>query len=219
MTTVTDRHYTIHNRGKSYNTRLFQSDCDENYRRSSLVLADENGGDSYLRLFVIVAASDILNLNWSDACMAAPAEFAYHGRSEAEDGAVCQQIWSAGRYLDRPERPHSADTLPPRFYMLVNASRHLYFIERRRRFQHERPTVSAAIGTVMIVTLKRMRGGKVSAGAAPPTPTSHHRTLGMMVNGTIGLLASSSSAVRKHSVAASSFPCACSTSPRLFHTS
>lgn len=61
VTTVTDRHYTIHNRGKSYNTRLFQSDCDENYRRSSLVLADENGGDSYLRLFVIVAASDILN--------------------------------------------------------------------------------------------------------------------------------------------------------------
>lgn len=46
-----------------------------------------------------------------------------------------------------------------------------------------------------------------------------HRTLGMIVKGTTGLLASSSSAVRKHSVAASSLPWACSTSPRLFQTS
>ena len=45
------------------------------------------------------------------------------------------------------------------------------------------------------------------------------RTLGMMVKGSMGELASSSRAVRKHSVAAEWFPCACSTSPRPFHTS
>lgn len=64
-------------------------------------------------------------------------------------------------------------------------------------------------------------------GFAPPEVKSEnrllempsHRTLGMMVKGTTGLLASSSSAVRKHSVAASSLPWACSTSPRLFQTS
>lgn len=41
----------------------------------------------------------------------------------------------------------------------------------------------------------------------------------MMVKGRMGLLASSSKAVRKHSVAAAAFPWACKTSPRLFHTS
>lgn len=40
-----------------------------------------------------------------------------------------------------------------------------------------------------------------------------------MVKGRMGLLASSSKAVRKHSVAAAAFPWACNTSPRLFHTS
>lgn len=46
-----------------------------------------------------------------------------------------------------------------------------------------------------------------------------HSALGMMVKGRMGLLASSSRAVRKHSVAAAALPCACSTSPRLFQTS
>lgn len=46
-----------------------------------------------------------------------------------------------------------------------------------------------------------------------------HRARGIMVNGRMGLLASSSSAVRKHSVAAAEFPWACRTSPKLFHTS
>lgn len=46
-----------------------------------------------------------------------------------------------------------------------------------------------------------------------------HSALGMMVKGRMGLLASSSRAVRKHSVAAAVFPWACRTSPRLFHTS
>ncbi|KAK0132544.1 Calmodulin [Merluccius polli] len=43
--------------------------------------------------------------------------------------------------------------------------------------------------------------------------------LGIMVKGSTGLLASSSRAARKHSVAAAALPCACNTSPRLFHTS
>lgn len=44
-------------------------------------------------------------------------------------------------------------------------------------------------------------------------------TRGMMVKGTAGLLASSSKAVRKHSVAAASLPCAWRTSPSPFQTS
>lgn len=59
----------------------------------------------------------------------------------------------------------------------------------------------------------------VCANGGPEWWALVHRALGMMVNGRMGLLASSSRAVMKHSVAAAVFPWACRTSPRLFHTS